>query len=79
MAAICRAASAGEERLQVSGVLVPTLFLTGVDDHIPGQVAPLVDPLAGSRWVQVPGDHFTAPDNPEFLSTILEFLDEIER
>jgi len=78
MAALCRAYSLGEERLQVSGIRVPTLFLSGLDDHIPGEVEPLVDALPGSRWARIPGDHYTAPDDPGFLSAIVEFVDGVD-
>ena len=74
MAALCRAYSVREERLDVSGINIPTLFLTGIDDHLPGEIARLLDVLPGSRWVQVPGDHFTAADDPGFVWAIVEFL-----
>jgi pimeloyl-ACP methyl ester carboxylesterase len=76
MAALCRAYASGEERMVITGIKVPTLFLTGIDDRLPGEVAPLVDGVPGSQWVQVPGDHFTALDDPGFLSAIVEFLDQ---
>lgn len=78
LAAFCRAHIGGEDRIEVVGIDVPTLFVTGVDDHVPGEVAPLLERLPGSRWVQVPGDHLAAPDDPTFLQTVLDFLAELQ-
>jgi pimeloyl-ACP methyl ester carboxylesterase len=67
-----------EDRLDVTGIAVPALFLTGEDDQIPGDVAPLVEQLAGSAWIRVPGDHSSAFRDPQFLQAILDFLTEVE-
>ena len=77
LAAWARAKSDERDRVEVDGITVPTLFLTGVDDEVPGRVEPLLKRLPGARWVRVPGDHFTAPDVPAFLEAIVDFLNEV--
>ncbi|HEV2370034.1 MAG TPA: alpha/beta hydrolase [Acidimicrobiales bacterium] len=78
LAAMARARVGGEDRIDVEGITVPTLFLTGVDDHLPGEVGPLLERLPGGRWVKVPGDHFTAPGDPGFLNAIVDFLSQVK-
>lgn len=77
LAAMARAHIDGVDRIEVDDITVPTLFLTGVDDHMPGEVGPLLERLPGARWVRVPGDHYTAPDDPAFLGAIVGFLGEV--
>jgi len=54
-------------------ITVPTLVLTGADDWHDQTAKALADALHG-RHIQVPGDHFTAEQSPEFEEALTTFL-----
>lgn len=53
---------------------VPTLVVTGADDHDNGSAEALSDALPQGRYVPVPGNHMSAVTRPELGSAIAEFL-----
>jgi pimeloyl-ACP methyl ester carboxylesterase len=59
-------------RAELARITVPTLVVAGEQDE--RQAAELAAALPDARYVPVPGDHGTAPLQPEFAATILDFL-----
>jgi pimeloyl-ACP methyl ester carboxylesterase len=57
---------------QLARITVPTLVVAGEQDE--RQAAELAAALPDARYVPVPGDHGTAPLQPEFAAAILDFL-----
>jgi pimeloyl-ACP methyl ester carboxylesterase len=53
---------------------MPTLVLTGVDDHDNGSSEALVEMLPNARLVEIPGNHMSAVTKPEFGHAIADFL-----
>jgi pimeloyl-ACP methyl ester carboxylesterase len=60
-------------RGELTSVTAPTLVLTGAEDWHDQTAKALADALHG-RHIQVPGDHFTAEQSPEFEGALMEFL-----
>lgn len=54
--------------------MVPTLFISGVDDPVAQGVDELAASVPGARLVRVPGDHHAALHSPQFRDAALEFL-----
>lgn len=63
-------------REAVSGVTVPTLVLSGVDDEDNGPAAELAEALPHARYVAIPGTHMSAVTRPELGRAIADFLSE---
>jgi len=61
-------------RKELSALSMPTLVVSGVDDHDNGSALELAQALPSARYVAVPGNHMTAVVKPEFASVIREFL-----
>lgn len=64
---------ASEEMLR--SISMPTLVLSGVDDHENGSAAALADLLPEGEYVEVPGNHMSAVTKPELGRAIADFLD----
>ena len=54
---------------------VPMLVMRGEQDQ-PERGQELAEITSNAKFKMVPGDHTTAPATPEFLATLLAFLDE---
>jgi pimeloyl-ACP methyl ester carboxylesterase len=61
---------------ELSTVAVPTLVLTGAEDGQNRTAQALADALPHGRHIEVPGDHFTAENSPEFWAALTKFLAE---
>ncbi|MDT9597581.1 alpha/beta fold hydrolase [Sphingosinicella rhizophila] len=59
---------------ELKSISMPTLVLTGVDDHDNGSSQALADMLPDGRLVEVPGNHMSAVTNPKFGHAIADFL-----
>jgi pimeloyl-ACP methyl ester carboxylesterase len=55
-------------------VHVPTLIVVGEDDSRGASAGELAALLPDARVSRVPGDHLTAPEAPELLTAVLDFL-----
>ncbi len=53
---------------------LPTLVVSGVEDHDNGSSADLADVLADARFVEVPGNHMSAVTKPELGAAMAAFL-----
>ena len=60
---------------ELASVTVPVLVLTGMQDWHSQSAKALADALHG-RHAEVPGDHFTAEQSPEFEEALIGFLAE---
>jgi pimeloyl-ACP methyl ester carboxylesterase len=60
---------------ELTMVAVPVLVLTGAEDWHNQTAKALATALRG-RHVEVPGDHFTAEQSPEFYEAVTRFLGE---
>jgi pimeloyl-ACP methyl ester carboxylesterase len=58
---------------ELASVTVPVLVLTGAEDWQNQSAKALADALHG-RHTEVPGDHFTAEQSPEFGEALTGFL-----
>ena len=54
---------------------MPTLVLSGADDHDNGSAEALADLLPRGDYVEVPGNHMSAVTGPELGIAIADFLD----
>ena len=61
-------------REDLAAVTVPTLVLTGAEDGHNETAPQLADLLPQGRYVELPGDHFSAGGSPEFTAAVIEFL-----
>ena len=61
-------------REALAAVTVPTLVLTGAGDGHDETAAELARLLPNGRYQQLPGDHFSAVNSPEFTAAVIEFL-----
>jgi len=59
---------------ELASVTVPVLILTGAQDWHNQTAGALAGALPCGHHVQVPGDHFTAENSPEFYETLTRFL-----
>jgi pimeloyl-ACP methyl ester carboxylesterase len=59
---------------ELSAVTVPTLVLTGAEDVHNQTAKALADALPHGRYAEMPGDHFTAIQSPEFEEALVGFL-----
>jgi pimeloyl-ACP methyl ester carboxylesterase len=55
-------------------IAMPTLVLSGADDHDNGSAEALADLLADARYVEVPGNHMSAVTRPDLGIAIADFL-----
>nr|WP_246617089.1 alpha/beta fold hydrolase [Sphingomonas yunnanensis] len=53
---------------------LPTLVLSGVDDHDNGSAAALADALPNARYAEMPGNHMSAVTKPELGEAIADFV-----
>ena len=53
---------------------VPTLVLSGADDHDNGSAEALARMLPDARYVAVPGNHMSAVTRPDLGRAIADFL-----
>jgi pimeloyl-ACP methyl ester carboxylesterase len=53
---------------------MPTLVLTGAEDHDNGSAEALADALPKGRYATVPGNHMSVVTKPEFGAAIAGFL-----
>ncbi len=58
---------------ELEAITVPVLILTGAQDRHNETAKALADALRGSH-VEVPGDHFTAENSPQYYQALTEFL-----
>jgi pimeloyl-ACP methyl ester carboxylesterase len=59
---------------ELRAIAVPTLVLSGAEDHDNGSAETLVDLLPGGRYVEVPGNHMSAVTRPDLGLAIADFL-----
>jgi pimeloyl-ACP methyl ester carboxylesterase len=59
---------------ELRSIAIPTLVLSGVDDHDNGSAAALADLLPIGRYVEVPGNHMSAVTKPELGAALADFL-----
>lgn len=62
----------GEAELRA--IAIPTLVLSGADDHDNGSAEALAALLPGARCVAVPGNHMSAVTKPELGRALADFL-----
>jgi len=62
-----------EEMLR--SISVPTLVLSGAEDHDNGSAPALARLLPDARFVEVPGNHMSAVTRPDLGRAIADFLD----
>ena len=53
---------------------MPTLVLSGAEDHDNGSAEALAELLPDARYVEVPGNHMSAVTKPELGRAIADFL-----
>jgi pimeloyl-ACP methyl ester carboxylesterase len=61
---------------ELGAVTVPVLVLTGADDINNQTAQALADAFPHGRYAEMPGDHFTAKESPEFEEALAGFLAE---
>ncbi|MHB8476999.1 MAG: alpha/beta fold hydrolase [Steroidobacteraceae bacterium] len=61
-------------REQLARIEVPTLVLTGADDHDNGSAEALSAALPDGKYVSIPGNHMSAVTKPELGAAIGAFL-----
>jgi pimeloyl-ACP methyl ester carboxylesterase len=61
-------------REELARIEVPTLVLTGADDHDNGSAEALSAALPHGRYVSIPGNHMSAVTKPQLGSAIAAFL-----
>jgi pimeloyl-ACP methyl ester carboxylesterase len=59
---------------ELRGIAVPTLVLSGAEDHDNGPAAALADLLPDATYVEVPGNHMSAVTKPDLGRAIARFL-----
>ncbi len=55
-------------------IALPTLVLSGADDHDNGSAKALANLLPHSRYVEIPGNHMSAVTKPDLGRAIADFL-----
>ena len=60
---------------ELRGVDMPTLVLSGADDHDNGSASALAERLPDARFVEVPGNHMSAVTRPELGRAIADFVE----
>jgi pimeloyl-ACP methyl ester carboxylesterase len=59
---------------ELGAITVPALVLTGTDEHGNQTAKALADAFPHGRHIEVPGNHFTAKQSPEFEEALVGFL-----
>src|SRR4051812_42089402 len=59
----------------LGSISVPTLVLSGAEDHDNGSAPALARLLPDARFVEVPGNHMSAVTRPDLSRAIADFLD----
>jgi pimeloyl-ACP methyl ester carboxylesterase len=59
---------------ELDAIAMPTLVLSGADDHDNGSAAALAERLPRARYVEVPGNHMSAVTRPELGRALADFL-----
>jgi pimeloyl-ACP methyl ester carboxylesterase len=59
---------------ELATITVPVLILTGASESHDQSAQALADALPQGHYTQVPGDHFTAKETPEFEEALAAFL-----
>jgi pimeloyl-ACP methyl ester carboxylesterase len=59
---------------ELRGTAMPTLILSGADDHDNGSAREVADLLPQASYVEVPGNHMSAVTRPELGRAIADFL-----
>lgn len=60
---------------ELDRVSMPTLVVSGADDHDNGSAEALADRLPNGRFVEVPGNHMSSVTRPELGRAIADFLE----
>jgi pimeloyl-ACP methyl ester carboxylesterase len=71
-----QAAHVATPRRELERLTVPTLVLSGRDDHVNGDPAKLEALLPNSGLCLIPGDHLGTITSPEFALELIGFLNE---
>jgi pimeloyl-ACP methyl ester carboxylesterase len=61
---------------ELAAVAVPVLVLTGADEAHNQTAKALAEAFPHGRYAEMPGDHFTAKQSPEFEEALARFLTE---
>jgi pimeloyl-ACP methyl ester carboxylesterase len=64
-------------KAELEALAVPTLVLSGADDHDNGSAEALTALLAKADYVEVPGNHMSAVTRPELGRAMADFLDPL--
>jgi pimeloyl-ACP methyl ester carboxylesterase len=59
---------------ELATISMPTLVLSGAEDHDNGSAEKLAELLPGARFVEVPGNHMSAVTKPDLGRAIADFL-----
>jgi pimeloyl-ACP methyl ester carboxylesterase len=59
---------------ELGAITVPVLVLTGADEDSNRDAQALADAFPHGRYAEMPGDHFTAKESPEFEEALAGFL-----
>lgn len=62
----------------LGSVAVPALVAVGADDPMAVGPAALAQAIPGAHLVLTPGDHVSAPGQPEYAAAIVEFLHTVD-
>jgi pimeloyl-ACP methyl ester carboxylesterase len=60
---------------ELRAIPIPTLVLSGADDHDNGSAEALAALLPDARYVEVPGNHMSAVTKPDLGRAMADFLD----
>lgn len=58
----------------LAAITMPTLVVSGADDHDNGSAPDLAGALPDARYAEVPGTHMSSVTRPEFGEAIAEFM-----
>jgi pimeloyl-ACP methyl ester carboxylesterase len=59
---------------ELKAIAMPTLVVSGAEDHDNGSAEALADLLPQGRYVEIPGNHMSAVARPELGQAIADFL-----
>ena len=59
---------------ELRAIAMPTLVLSGAEDHDNGSAEALAELLPDATWVEVPGNHMSAVTKPDLGRAITDFL-----
>jgi pimeloyl-ACP methyl ester carboxylesterase len=68
------ASFADSTEAELRAIPIPTLVLSGEEDHDNGPAKALADLLPDGRFVEVPGNHMSAVIKPELGRAVADFL-----